>query len=168
MKTQSSSGDEIKQSLVSLLAETVTSLHVQQSVNKAQLENPANQYMYFQIPLQIGEQMKTGELLVINEREWKDNKWESMGSFYRFYLETQTMGPVDISIQAIEKQLTVHFSVNDPMQAELINQHTSTLRRILNDHGYGVLHISCEVSQVVPLSLAYRDYLFRQRLDITV
>gem|GEM_PF-5259664 len=158
----------LRQSLIDILSETTASLHVQLSVNQLDQENPAKQQLYFQIPLQVGAEVKTGELYIIHEREKRGNKWNLTSSWYRFYLETQFIGPVDVSIQALAKQLTIKLTVTSEEQAVIFNQQRTTLRKILTDSGYDVIDIACGVGKVDFIYPFVKDNIQMQRVNVLI
>ncbi|MEM5770234.1 MAG: flagellar hook-length control protein FliK, partial [Bacillota bacterium] len=138
------------------------------AVNQLRQENPAQQTMYFQIPLQIGNEIRNGEMLVVHQREKQGQKWDIASSWYRFYLETRFLGPVQINLQAVQKQLSIHFVVTGTKQSALLEQQKNQLSRILTHYGYEVADITCGVSNITPLFILDSDSADRQCVDITI
>lgn len=168
INTKSSDNQNLHQNVINLLSEISANLHVQNSVNQLRQENPANQTMYFQIPLQVGNEIKNGEMLVVNQREKRGNKWEIVNSWYRFYLETQYLGPVQINLHAANKQLNIQFMLTDEEQVELFNSRKLNLNEVLTRYGYEVVDITCSAGEVSPLFLFDTDNANHQCIDITV
>lgn len=160
--------DKPHQNTVALLTEVIANLHVQTSFNQLRQESPANQTMYFQIPLQIGNEIKNGEMLVVYQREKQGTKWETVNSWYRFYLETQYIGPVQINLHAANKQLNIQFLLADENQAGLFDEKKMDLKQVLIHYGYDVVDISCGVGAVTPLFQLDVDSVKRQCIDIMI
>lgn len=168
LRSEQATNPVLHQSLTDLLAEITANLHVQRSFNQIDQENPAKQQQYFQIPLQMDKEIKTGEMLVTHEREKRGNKWHNTSSWYRFYLETQFIGPVDVSLQAQQKQLTIKLTVTTEHQAVIFNQNKDILRKILTDNGYDVLDIACGAGTVSPIYLALKELIQQQGVDVRI
>lgn len=160
--------DNIHGKILDLMQEVTANIHVQNSVNQLRQENPAQQTMYFQIPLKVGDDIRNGEMLVVHQREKQGNKWDILDSWYKFYLETQVLGPVQITLHAAQKQLNIQFTVTDTQQSELFEQHKSQLSQILTHYGYEVSGITCGVGTITPLFLLDTDSANRQCIDITI
>lgn len=160
--------DGIQRDVVNLMQEITANMHVQNAVNQLRQENPAQQTMYFQIPLQIGNEIRNGEMLVVHQREKQGQKWDIASSWYRFYLETRFLGPVQINLQAVQKQLSIHFVVTGTKQSALLEQQKNQLSRILTHYGYEVADITCGVSNITPLFILDSDSADRQCVDITI
>lgn len=160
--------DKVHKNTAALLSEIIANLHVQTSVNQLRQENPATQTMYFQIPLQIGDEIKNGEMLVVHEREKQGNKWEIVNSWYRFYLETQYLKQVQINLHAANKQLNIQFILADETCAGIFDAQKSALQLILTQHGYDVAGITCDVGAVAPLFLFDTDGVDRKSVDIMI
>lgn len=160
--------DGIQRDVVGLMQEITANIHVQNAVNQLRQENPAQQTIYFQIPLQIGNDIRNGEILVVHQREKHGQKWDIASSWYRFYLETQFLGPVQINLQVAQKQLSIHFVVTGTEQSELLEQQKTQLSRILTHYGYEVADITCDVSTITPLFMLDTDSTDRQCVDITI
>lgn len=163
-----SSSDHVQQNAVNLLREITANLHVQNSVNQLRQEDPANQTMYFQIPLQIGDTIKNGEILVVHQREKQGNKWSVVNSWYRFYLETQYLDQVQINLHAANKQLNIQFLLTDAAYTELFNEHKAILTQVLTHYGYDVMDITCSTETVTPFFLLDADSANRQCVDIII
>lgn len=166
--TDTKSNDSLQQNVLNLLNELSANLHVQNTVNQLRQDNPASQTMYFQIPLQVGQQIANGEMLVVHEREKEGNRWKIINSWYRFYLETLCLGQVQVNLHAANKQLNIQFVLTEEEQADFFNEQKDVLAQVLNRYGYDVVDITCGVGNVGPLFLTDADAANRQCIDIMI
>jgi hypothetical protein len=168
LQEKAATGTSVHDKTIELLGEITANLRVQIATNQTRQDNPAHQQMYYQIPIEIGKEIKNGEMLVIHEREKNGNKWQRVASMYRFYLETEYLGPVDIMLQAVDKQLNIAFTATEAAYADVIEAQSTGLRRILSEHGYDLKEIQCRVGNVSPLLLLGTDGAQHHRVNIMI
>jgi hypothetical protein len=168
LQEKAATGTSVHDKTIELLGEITANLRVQIATNQTRQDNPAHQQMYFQIPIEIGKEIKNGEMLVVHEREKNGNKWQRVVSTYRFYLETEYLGPVDIMLQAVDKQLDIAFTATEAAYADIIEAQTAGLRRILSEHGYELKEVQCRVGNVSPLLLLGIESAQHHRVNIMI
>jgi hypothetical protein len=76
---------------------------------------------------------------------------------YRFYLETEYVGPVDIAVHSVNKTLAITFTLSDEALANIFDEQAGMLRDMLHQHGYQVNNICCRAGKIVPLYLLGSD-----------
>jgi 2-polyprenyl-3-methyl-5-hydroxy-6-metoxy-1,4-benzoquinol methylase len=73
-----------------------------------------------------------------------------------------------VSIQALDKQLTIKLTVSTEEQALIFNQQRVSLRKILTDSGYDVIDIACGIGIISPIYPSLKDIVHQRRVDVIV
>ena len=100
-----------------------------------QFMNQINElYTYAQIPLKMSGQSASGELYVYTNKKALAEKEGELTAF--LHLDMEHLGPTDVSVKMIRKEVSTNFYLQDDAAYELIQKHLPLLQDKLKAKGY--------------------------------
>lgn len=100
-----------------------------------QFMNQINElYTYAQIPLKMSGQSASGELYVYTNKKALAEKEGELTAF--LHLDMEHLGPTDVSVKMVRKEVSTNFYLQDDAAYELIQKHLPLLQDKLRAKGY--------------------------------
>lgn len=100
-----------------------------------QFMNTLNQlFPYVQLPLKLSEQLTHGELYVYTKK--KDLSAETKEVSILLHLDMTSLGPTDVRLTMLQKNVTAGFYLTSPDAVALLNQELPSLTSALEKKGY--------------------------------
>ena len=100
-----------------------------------QFMNQINElYTYAQIPLKMSGQSASGELYVYTNKKALAEKEGELTAF--LHLDMEHLGPTDVSVKMVRKEVSTNFYLQDDAAYELIQKHLPLLQDKLKAKGY--------------------------------
>lgn len=91
-------------------------------------------YTYAQIPLKMSGQSASGELYVYTNKKALAEKEGELTAF--LHLDMEHLGPTDVSVKMVRKEVSTNFYLQDDAAYELIQKHLPLLQEKLKAKGY--------------------------------
>lgn len=102
-----------------------------------QFMNTLNQiFPYVQLPLKLTEQLTHGELYVYTKK--KDLSAQNKEVRILLHLDMDSLGPTDIHLSMLQKNVTAKFYLNETEAEQLISEQLPSLTEALQKRGYSL------------------------------
>jgi hypothetical protein len=130
--------------LLERVGEAVRFLDTQQAVN---LPSSDRQAIHLQVPFFVDGRIATADLLLEPHGGNGSRKLSADSFGLTLSVELSGLGPVRMSLSAVDRQAVCTFYVTDERRAEFIQEHLEELRSALETCGYAVSGISCRLRE---------------------
>ena len=97
--------------------------------------NQINQiYTYVQLPLKFSDQNANGDLYVYTSKKNLNDPDAELSAF--LHLDMEYLGPTDVSVKLLRKNVKTNFYFADDMSYQLVQQHLPALEEKLRNKGF--------------------------------
>jgi len=164
----------VRQSLIQSGANPPAARQVEQVLQRQQLMDDVNQFIYAQLPFVINDKQHTGELYVMKRDKRKGAQLDIENVTMLIALETENIGRIESLIKVDKKNVSIQFRVSDMDRTHTLKNTLSQLKEMLEEVGYHLqdarlLSIATPVTPLNVASVVAKEYgLGSRMLDVEV